>query len=80
MECWDQVFGRCIQEVINLVSTISYDSPIKDKEVKKDLMTIGISQSIIAKGFTVPITLNIIDLKNQREIWDELKSIYSNLQ
>lgn len=39
-------------------------------------MAIGIAQQIIREGVSDQIAFNIIDLKDPKEIWDKLKSIY----
>lgn len=46
-----------------------------NKENKEDRMIIGIAQKIIIKGVSSQITFNIMDIDNQKEMWDILKRI-----
>ncbi len=46
------------------------------KEIKEDRMTVGTVQRIIREGVNDQIAFNIMDLKDPKEIWDKLKSIY----
>ena len=42
-------------------------------------MVVGITQQIILKGVNNQIALNIMDLKDPKEMWDKLKSICSKI-
>lgn len=42
-------------------------------------MAISIVQQIIREDISDQIALNIIDLKDHKEIWDMLKSIYTKV-
>lgn len=49
------------------------------KEVKEDRMAIGITWCIILEDVSDQIALNIMNLKNPKEMWDKLKSICSKI-
>ena len=49
------------------------------KKVKEDRMAVGIAQRIIIEGVSDQIAFNIMDLKDPKEMWDKLKSIYTKV-
>lgn len=49
------------------------------KKVKKDQIVVDITQQIIREDVSNQITFNIIDIKDLKQIWDKLKSIYTEV-
>ncbi len=46
------------------------------KKIKEDRMAVDTAQRIIREGVSDQIAFNIMDLKDPKEMWDKLKSIY----
>lgn len=66
-EFWDLVStGSCLKR---------QNPMLWAKEIKEDRMAVGIALQIITEGVSDQIALNIMDLKDLKEMWDKLKSI-----
>ena len=71
------------KDVWDLVSTgprpRRENTALWSKEVKEDHMAVGIAQKIIREGVSDQIAFNIMDLKDPKEMWEKLKSVYTEV-
>ena len=68
------------KDVWDLVSTglrpQCENTALWSKEIKEDRMVVGIAQRIIREGVSDQIAFNIMDLKDLKEMWEKLKSVF----